>query len=273
MSESKFYTEVEMTTLRNEAVELCNNFVASFKSGNAKQANDDLTKLQAKIAEYNDAVYTNVLVDLSKKENPFLEALTVRTYNGKIKLNTKTDKDGNYVSASVDDDEGFDCISLYDLDKYAKADPFTFGHKARWHADMIGMRLPLAAAATKSIGGKMQKFYDAFKLKPDEVTAYESDKELDNAFSVNKLTKLLQEVVDSVIYEATEKPDKKGNINNRYMAQKKDVNYLILTICKTNRTNDIVMPNNATVDKLVTRVISRIVTNGDYEADYAVKSK
>lgn len=262
-------TAVEMSALKTAATESANAFLKMVKTpgSTAEDRSKAEELLQKAVDAYNSAVSSDAHELCSTNANPVLELLTTRTYGGKIKVKKTLDKATKALAdISIIDDEGEDPLELKVLDRFAESSgKQTYMTDALWLSKITKLRLPFAAAATRSIDGDMSKFFNAFHVSADHVGEYKGRAaKFDENFSVNHLQKLTQEALNAVIYE--KKADDKDV--NKYLVKKSDINWMILALCKTNRTDDLVMPNLDTFVRLFTRMASAVVSGVAYTIDY-----
>lgn len=262
----------ELTALKKTAVENVAIWVKTAKDANAtakdkKDADDNAKK---SIDAYNGAIVSNAHEVFTTAENPVKDLLTSRLFTGKIKVEKKVDKETGIVeSAKVVDDIGFDPLSLDVLDAFAADNGKTsFCSDDLWHSKVVGLKLRFCAAATKAIGGDMKKFHNAFRCTKDIIGETRNKEKFDENFSKNYLKELSQQALDAILFEQKERFVKKGEKVSKYFVTSEDVNWMILAMCKLNRTDDIVMPADDTFIRIFTRVASKIIGGNAYDIEY-----
>lgn len=209
------------------------------------------------IKEYSASAKYEKLVELSVMENPMKSAIVDGTYTVLREVDIKDEETG--LVEGKDLAEQTKRIDLLDLDRFCK----------------------YKASAVKGWQYKVEKFNQLMCFKAGkELKVKESEmKKMAKSYYLSKIAseidmgktptsntqalKALQEVIDSIIFE----DDGKGN--NIYKAVSHDINFIDkVYISLGASTLTARVSNPTTMRKIITRVLYRVLTNGNYELDY-----
>ena len=233
--------------------------VTVFNDTVEKDKHRDILAMQEKarksVEDFNTEQLKVIFSKLLAEKHPFRTAVE-RCYYPFLKVSFPIEKETKIQSAELEMTD--EVINLPELEKASKKRPLAYDPS--WIFRIEAFTRNMAARATEDIGGDMKKFHDCYKIcekaKGCDVGATPT--------SNTQMLKQLQIIIDGILFEDN------GKGENVYKAIKKDVMYILYTMCKRSGKNRLTvsMPRPTTMCKLVTEVLHRIVTNSGYTADY-----
>lgn len=197
------------------------------------------------VAKYNDDIRDVAYKAAAAAENPFLYAVTEKTfpnvcsYKPKAVKATKGEKSDKWDDVETD----FNGVEYYSLKKLDDLNENgTFAHELSWSATLLSLRLPFAAARAQATALDLERFREAFGMAADAVStcvdylpetasndakahnlcvklAHIEDDE--TAISRNKCRELLQYAVNACMFKTGE------NGLNEYRVAKSDATWFI----------------------------------------------
>lgn len=247
--------------------------------------------IDAKIVAWNEASISDdkerfrvmVSIDdelktLKKEYNALSMKLTFEKLNGNmleaIKLNrypvaawSDSSESGSTVKTRTRED-GTLQFDLYDFDVYN-------GNKASANAKWVRMaenfNMLCCMKVAKDIGvtdiNTISKDYFMSKMA-EQARLAGQDAALANPISSTQLMKWLQDVCDSIVYEA-----KEDKAENKYRVINHDVNWMLYSYGKKDRKKDktLKVANHKEFRLLLSDVMHRIVTGTSYKVAYQIK--
>ena len=141
----------------------------------------------------------------------------------------------------------------------------TIAHTVGWRYKAENVARLLSAHVTEEIGtaAQVEALLKNFKMSKTAKAAHGT--QTAKPTSMTTLTKLLQELVDMILFKATE--DGKGL--NQYKVTSKDASFMLFLACKeAKKPKTATMPTASTVIKLTVQIINQIVTKSGYESAY-----
>lgn len=218
--------------------------------------------IAVKKSEANDAISRynetrqNVLYSLiMATENPMLTALTIG-YVDVLKLSMKREKDSDieWAEANMSRDV-IDLIAIENM--HGK-----FSKNGQWRYWVEKFTFNMAARASADVGYSSDKFAKAYRIS-DVARSCDIGA---TPTSTTQMVKQLQLIADAIIFKDN------GQGKNAYKVINADVNYILYVMCKRGKTDlSISMPRTATMIKLITEVMHRIVTDGAYTPEFETK--
>lgn len=209
------------------------------------------------IKEYASSAKYEKLKALSETDNPMLNAIIDGEYTVLREVDNKDEDTGLVESKDVAEQKKR--IDLLDLDRFCK---YKASAEKGWQYKVEKFNQLMCFKAGKELKVKdsemkrMTKTYYMSKLA--------SEIEMGKTPTSNtQALKTLQEVIDSIIF----KDD--GNGKNVYKALSHDISFIDKTYVSLGAsTLTARVSNPTTMRKIITRVLYRILTNGNYELDY-----
>ena len=179
--------------------------------------------------------------------NPMLAALT----DGFISINKTSKVKGEEAYELVETDD------LVNLKEFAKACKGKIANNQYWYYGLECFSFLMAARANDDIGGDSVKFLSKYKISKKA----KREGLAETPTSMAQMIKELQKVIDGIIFEDN------GKGVNKYKVISKDVNRILLVMCKDGNGLEVRLPRVDTMLRLVTKAAHRIVTNGEYPAE------
>lgn len=240
----------------------------------SKMCEDHLMEINAAISRYNTALAANDAAAMSVAEG---EAKTaVKEYNDQMELDLiqrhKDDDNPVYgvlkeafiptLKTHVLRDEGVTLAlevvpseRMVSLARVFKV----IGRKIEWKDQAQNLAYLLTARASKGVGLSVEALRDQYKMSAKA----KSIQTPPNPLSNTSLLKVLQSVIDSIIYE----DDGKGH--NVYKAYNADLNFVLECFTREGKGRyDIDTAKNPRVVNLVVKVISKIINNERYKVNF-----
>lgn len=206
------------------------------------------------IADYNQQVCWELYDRCMKAENPMIEVIKERTYDG---IYAKRYMVQGTFQGYVRGVRAMK-IDLLDFCQYAKK-PTLWAYKVermgmlltKRNADGIGKSAADVSRIDKSF--YMAEGCESVTLKSE------------TPVTTTQMVKLLQEVIDSILFVPGDKPEK-----NKYRVNNRDVFFFDHLYSTKNRDDALKVKSPKVLRELVTVVLYRLVTDGMYDVDYRV---
>ncbi|MEG1562324.1 MAG: hypothetical protein RR365_01105 [Bacteroides sp.] len=226
----------------------------SFKAiGGAKKTVNDVLGL------YNAAVQEEEFSRLYATEDPMLEAIK------KLELPTlsvgfKPDKDTGIEQGSVRDSSSI--INLISFEDNSEV-PVVPNGQWRYMTEKFAYLMTLRANAdigNNNVDVKSKWKYIDTKSRDVDLGATPT--------STTQMTIQLQKIVDAILFMDN------GKGENEYKVLKKDVQYILYTMCgRGKKPLSVSMPKRDTMVVLITQVLHRLVMGLSYTAEYDIAKK
>lgn len=223
-----------------------------------------MARIESELKEAEKAYATqsqNELFDVCKKsENPVLKAVELYTYP--ILAHKRVMDDGVFIGFELVEDR----VKQLDLVKLCKWCDMShlWEYKVERLGNLLCMRVANELGLSKAQVAQIEKLYymNALARKAEMTGAVPT--------SNTQLVKLLQEVIDSILFVAGDNPEM-----NKYRCNNRDVAYFLACYTKRGRKElSVSVAKNSYVHTLVMDVMHRIVTGKVYDVEFKmVKDK
>lgn len=231
----------------------------------AKAIDKAALEAQNAVTAFNTAATETVYHQWLTSEKPILSALqagTIALLSLKVSI-VKTGKTAECQNTSA-------IVDLNDFDKFAAARGLTVMYRSSWRAAMEEARKVLCGSCAQETQEEadcqafMKTFDETFAFSVMGAKADCGEKQTAQRYSANSCVRVLQEVMDAVLYT-----DEQGGGKNMYRVLRSDMNTVRLTISKRGRSlHTISFPSASTFQKNVTDMLVRIVSNAKYTCEY-----
>lgn len=222
-----------------------------------KQDEAIIEVLQEDIKEINDKIKEDIFAGFIATDSPFLSALKDPYFKVK-KLSIKKDDKG-VITLKLDESEAL--INLIELEDYYIDLPNSKGMLSvdgQWRYSIEAVARVFAQRLAKSIEAKNEKTY--FADKKNALSDNANGIKLPDATSNNQTEKLLQFIVDGIVFEGKCKEKK----TNKYKVIAKDIAYVESLLASEGKTGAVKVCGASKMLRLITKMAHRIVTKGDY---------
>lgn len=210
--------------------------------------------------DYSEVSQALVFTSLKDKENPMLEA--IKAYGFKTLKHKDSAESGSTIKTReiIESERQFD---LHEFDAFcgykASADKSWKNYAERMNMlCAIHVANELKVADLASIGTS----YFISKTK-DDIKLAEENNSVANPISNTQMLKMLQQVLDKIIYED-------NNGKNKYQAKSQDVAWLLFTYGRKDSKGRLTLKlaDHKQFRKVLADVLHRIVTGTDYKVAY-----
>ena len=249
----------------------CNTIATALESKaqayNEAALNDDFHQMavidgQMKDLEkdYSEASQALVFTDLKTKEKPMLEA--IKTYGFK----TLKHKDSAESGSTIKTREIVEAERQFDLREFDAFCGYTVSANKNWSnfAERMNMLCAIHVANELKVENlaEIGTSYFISKTK-DAIKLAAENAEVANPISNTQMLKMLQQVLDKIIYE-----DNDGK--NKYQAKSQDVAWLLFTYGRKDSKGRLTLKlaDHKQFRKVLADVLHRIVTNTNYKVAY-----
>lgn len=209
------------------------------------------------IKEYASSAKYEKLKALSETENPMKSAIIDGAYSVLREVDNKDEETGLVESKDVV--EQTKRVDILDLDRFCKYKASAekgWQHKVEKFNQLMCFKAGKELKVKDSEMKKMTKTFYMSKLASE----IEMGK---TPTSNNQALKNLQEVINSIIFEDD------GRGNNIYKALSHDIAFIDKVYVSLGASTLTARVSNATtMRKIISRVLYRVLTNGNYELDY-----
>jgi len=238
--------------IKGRLVDLINRYNEALKAKNL----DDMTAIEKAIrdeeAEFAAQSQNDLFSVCKRSESPILEG--VRQYTYPI-LKHKTERDGELITGMdlVDDREKQ--IDLVKLCKFCNL-PYLWAYKVEKAGELLCIRTAKELGMTLDEIKRISKTY--------RMASAAQEVELGGTpTSNNQICKLLQKVIDDIIFEDD------GNGKNKYKVNSHDVAYLLMCYTKRGRKQlSVTVAKASFLHGLIVDVLHRIVCGLKYGLEY-----
>lgn len=230
----------------------------AIKDGNLVAYADATVKLDSLKDEYEKIYSTIVYDELLKLDNSIVEAIKKYSYTT-LRYREVKDKESHKVTG-LELSEKERQIDLLKFCKYGELET-KWQYKVEKFNFLMALRAARELGLTKTDLKNMQDKYYLDKSARDIAMGK-------TPTSNTQVCKMLQAVIDSIIYEDN------GNENNAYKCNNHDVAYLDMCYTKKGRESlSVAMAKNDFLRRLVMDVCHRIICNKKYSAEYKMIKK
>lgn len=232
--------------------------IEAYNKAIAKNDFAAMARIEAELKEAEKAYAAqsqNEVFDVCKKsENPVLKAVEMYTYP--VLAHRRMLSDGVLVGFELVEDR----VKQLDLVKLCKwCDmPHLWEYKVERLGNLLCMRVATELGLSKAQVAQIEKLYymNALARKAEMTGAVPT--------SNTQLVKLLQEVIDSVLFVEGDKPGM-----NKFRCNNRDVAYFLACYTKRGRKElSVSVAKNSYVHTLVMDVMHRIVTGKVYDVEF-----
>ncbi len=238
--------------IRGTLVSLINNYNEALKAKNLDDMNAIERAIRDTETEFAAQSQDDLFSECRKAANPILEG--VKRYTYPI-LKHKLTRDGEVITGMdlVDDREKQ--IDLVKLCKFCNL-PFLWAYKVEKAGELLCVRAAKELGMTTEEIKKISKTYRMDKVAREVEMG-------GTPTSNSQICKLLQMVIDSIIFEDD------GNGKNKYKANSHDVAYLLMCYTKRGRKQlSVTVAKASFLHGLVVDVLHRITCDLKYGLEY-----
>lgn len=227
--------------------------------------------LQNSVERYNTEWLHLQYEDLMKQPSPMIaaiEKLTVDALAVKVKANKDT---GIVESISVTQPKNGKDIDLTDFEDWAiEAGYPRVGVNAQWrwlvekfnHVMCVRAGLDISGEAAASL------IRNNYKLSADAKACSMAD-----PTSNKEAVKLLQSIVDKIVFIDSGKKSKDGEVLNTIKVDERDLKYIKYLMCSRGAGLHVGLPKASTMRSLITKALNKNLTARDYAFDYESEQK
>lgn len=211
-------------------------------------------------SDLNAAMQAEEFAILRDAEDPMMAAI-LKLMIPSASVAKRADKDTKVESWGIFDSEKV--IRLVAFEDFCGSK--TIAHTVGWRYKAENVARLLSAHVAKEIGtpAQVEALLKNFKMSKTAKAAHGTQTAVPT--SMTTLTKLVQELVDMILFKATD--DDKGL--NQYKVTSKDVGFMLFLACKeAKKPKTVATPIANTVVKLTVQVINQLVTESGYELAY-----
>lgn len=246
-------------TMSTQCMEIKNRMVALIKGYNEalKAKNlDDMTATEKAVrdaeAEFAAQSQADLFSECKKAENPILEG--VRRYTYPV-MKHKIDRDGELITGMELVDDREKQIDLVKLCKFCNL-PYLWAYKVEKAGELLCIRTAKELGMTTD---EIKRIANTYRM----AKAAEEVELGGTPTSNNQIVKLLQKVIDDIIFEDD------GNGKNKYKVNSHDVAYLLMCYTKRGRKQlSVTVAKASFLHGLIVDVLHRIVCGLKYGLEY-----
>lgn len=224
------------------------------------------TALQSAVDRYNaqwlDIQYTELMND----PVPMIAAikkLTIDALSVRIKANKDT---GTIESISVTQPKGGKDIDLTNFEDWAinaGYKPVSVNAQWRWMVEKFTHVMCVRAGLDISGESAAALIRSNYKLSADARRV-----EMTDPASNREAVKLLQSIVDKIVFVDSGKKSKDGEALNAIKVDERDLKYIKYLMCSRGTGLHVGLPKASTMRSLITKAINKNITERDYAFDF-----
>jgi hypothetical protein len=209
---------------------------------------------------YVETAQALVFTSLKDKEQPMLEA--IKTWGFKVLKHKDSAESGSTTKTR----EIIEAERQFDLREFDAFCGYTASANKSWSnfAERMNMLCAIHVANELKVAdlASIGTSYFISKTK-DEIKLADENADVANPISNTQMLKMLQQVLDKIIYE-----DNEGK--NKYRAKSQDVAWLLFTYGRKDSKGRLTLKlaDHKQFRKVLADVLHRIVTNADYKVAY-----
>lgn len=210
--------------------------------------------------DYSEASQALTFTALKDKPQPMLEA--IKSYGFK----TLKHKDSAESGSNIKTREIIEAERQFDLREFDAFCGYKVSADKNWHnfAERMNMLCAIHVANELKVDdlASIGKSYFISKTK-DAIKLAEENSDVANPISNTQMLKMLQQVLDKIIYED-------NNGKNKYQAKSQDVAWLLFTYGRKDSKGRLTLKlaDHKQFRKVLADVLHRIVTNTNYKIAY-----
>lgn len=247
----------ELNALNKEAVQAVAEYNTALQGNDAVNIAKCEAKAKAAVEALNEKKVAHTYETWYQAEDP-MDAAIRQAYISQYSIKVTENKDTRAKSATL---EGDARQVVMNLAAFTSRSAKAIVPNGQWVYLSERVCMMFNRLATERINGDLKRFDSKYRVRKE---ALGLNVDADLSSNTSKV-KVIQNIVDMILFKEME-----GG-KNQYKVLNCDVNFILECLTREGRGQNIVLAKPTTFNRLIVKMLHRIVTEGRYDALYAEK--